>query len=456
MPIKHTPDAYPRIHWYHSLIFRVIVLCAILVLCLLAAVYVITRHYFREVVNEMETETREIAQSIQVQVEANPTRDLADLKKTFEDGYKKIEFEKLDGSVVAPPVTIEVAQNGTLEKVARMVFTLADQRILLTVRVPMVPGAEILRAFRNRYMLLITTVFLVALGFVVYFIGRILRPLRDLSESCAQISEGHLRDVAVRKNSGEILALERTFNDMVAALRDKELVEANLRRAQRLSAIGTLAAGIAHDVRNPLNAIKLLSSHTIDMLSEAHGGDAAMKQLQTIRTEVNRLEEIVSGFLSLAKERELQLESCRIDNLLEECARLIGKDAETRGVHLVKELRAGDAALSLDPKQTKRAVLNVLINAMEATPEGGRVRLFSRTTDTVCEIEIRDDGPGLSNEVRQRAFDPYFTTKPTGTGLGLSITRGIIEEQGGAIELHTQLNQGCQVLITFPLESRAK
>jgi two-component system sensor histidine kinase HydH len=228
-------------------------------------------------------------------------------------------------------------------------------------------------------------------------------------------------------------------------------VESNLRQAQRLSALGTLAAGVAHDVRNPLNSIKLLSSHALDEVGE---GPAA-KQLQTIRSEVDHLEEIVSGFLSLAKERELKPEPCRIDTLLAECVRLVEKDATARGVRLNAELRAGDTELLLDPQQFTRAVLNVVLNAMQACPEEGRVRLFSRVTDLACEIEIRDDGPGMPKDVAERAFDPYFTTRPTGTGLGLSITRGIVEEHGGSITLSSSEEQGCQVLITLPREAQA-
>jgi signal transduction histidine kinase len=101
-----------------------------------------------------------------------------------------------------------------------------------------------------------------------------------------------------------------------------------------------------------------------------------------------------------------------------------------------------------------RAILNVVINGMEACPKGGRVRLFSRVTDQACEIEIRDDGPGIPKEAAERAFDPYFTTKPTGTGLGLAITRGIVEEHGGTITLTGSEDQGCQVLITLPLKAK--
>jgi signal transduction histidine kinase len=155
--------------------------------------------------------------------------------------------------------------------------------------------------------------------------------------------------------------------------------------------------------------------------------------------------------MSLAKERELSPEPRKIDLLLDECVHLLQKEAESRGVALVRELRAGDTLLMLDAREFQRAIMNVLLNALEACPPGGRVRMFSRLTATACEVEVRDDGPGMDRAQLERVFEPYYTTKPGGTGLGLSITRGIIEEHGGAIEMSSIEGTGCQVLITLPL-----
>ncbi len=439
------------------MIVRVILLCAILVVCLLGSVLVITRHYFSEVIQEMETQTQAVGDNIVLQLKENPDIELENLEEDMMDiypGFDKIELKPHTDSAAIGSFTIERGAMGQLTKVARVPLLLGDRRILLTVRVSSMPQTEVLRAFKNKYLAVLAIVFLAALGLMVYLIARVLRPLSELSDSCAQIGNGHLQDVAVRRNAGEILALEQTFNKMVASLREKETVEAKLRQAQRVSALGNLAAGVAHDVRNPLNTIKLLTGHALDTLGDAPVTASAVKQLNTIRSEVHRMEDIVSGFLSLAQEPELEPELHRIDALLEECLRLVRKDAEGREVQLIAELRAGDATLMLDPKQWTRAVLNVLINAMDACPKGGRVRLFSRVTDTACEVEIRDDGPGLSREVAERAFDPYFTTKATGTGLGLSVTRGIIEEHGGTITLTGAEGVGCQVLITLPLETK--
>ena len=235
---------------------------------------------------------------------------------------------------------------------------------------------------------------------------------------------------------------------MVGSLREKELMERKLHEAQRLTSLGTLAAGVAHDVRNPLNAIKLLSSHALDQL---RAEDPAEKPLRTIRQEVDRLEEIVSSFMSLARERELSPEPRHADQLLRDCIDLLAKDAESRRVRMSAELRGGDLKLLLDEQEWKRAVLNILLNALEACPPDGRVRIFSRVTDVDYEIEVRDDGAGLDKEAIERAFEPYFTTKPGGTGLGLSITRGIIEAHGGGISMSSSEGQGCQALIRMPV-----
>ncbi len=450
-PAQPPPFSVP---WYRTLFFRVVVLCAVLLVCLFAALMAVTRHFFQEATAEMEARTADIAHSLELRFEEGFEGNYRTLESDLMDLNKgvdiKIETDEQDSKRGAS-FTMERLPDGRFVRVMRQPLMNHGRRMMMTATVTIVPQTEILRAFQNKYMLAVFGVFFVALGMMVWVIWKALHPLRRLSESCAAISVGHLENVGTRGASGEILALETTFNRMVDALREKEAVEARLRQAQRLSALGTLAAGVAHDVRNPLNAIKLLSSHAIDLVEG--GTDApAGKPLQTIRTEVARLEEIVSGFLSLARESEIRPEPTNVDSLLQDCARLFQREAEQRGIRLTGEYRSGGAPLLLDPKQINRAVLNVLLNALEACPAGGRVRVFSRLTDRACEIEIRDDGPGLPRDVLDRVFDPYYTTKPGGTGLGLSVTRGIIEEHGGTIEITSTPGQGCQVLVSLPLD----
>lgn len=443
-----------RIPWRKSLFFRVIVLCAVLLSCLFGSVVVITRHFFQETVRQMESQAMDIAHSLEIRLEEGFDSDYGALESELMDLYRGVDI-KLDESTESgqkASYTIQRLENGSFERVAKIPLMNDNRPVLMTISMTVKPQTEILRAFRNRYMVALMTVFVVALGLMMYFIGKALRPLVRLSETCAAIGNGRLVSVNTRGGSGEILALERTFNGMVDSLREKEVMEGKLRQAQRLSALGNLAAGVAHDIRNPLNAIKLLSGHALDSLgAEAH---PAAKPLRTISAEVDRLEEIVSSFLSLGRETELRPEPWEVDALLAECVHLFKQDAEARGIRLGSDLHAAGVTLMLDPKQWKRAILNILLNALEACPRDGRVRILSRRTDTQCEIEIRDDGPGIPKEVLEQVFDPYFTTKPGGTGLGLSITRGIVEEHGGTIDVTSSSEWGCQVLITMPLESR--
>ena len=447
------PPPPPRrtVRWRHSLLLRVALLCAVLVLCLLGSVIVITQFYHSEVIREMEARTNDVVESIQLEIEERPDLDFDTIQEELKSTHAgmDIDLQPYNGQVGAATYTREILEDGAILRVARVPINYGGREILLTARVIATPYTEVLHAFRHRYMMALTAVFLLALGLLVHFIVRALRPLRELSQSCTAVTEGELRPVSTRGAAGEVLALEEAFNAMIDSLREKELVEAKLRQAQRLSALGNLAAGVAHDVRNPLNAIKLLSSHAAGNLPGGPGSPAA-KALNTIRAEVDRLENIVSSFLSLAKERQLAPEPQVVDDLLRECLHLIQRDAESRGVQLTENLRSGKRELLLDPRQFNRAVLNVLLNGLQACESGGRIRLSSRLTDRACEIEIQDDGPGLPKDAADRVFEPYFTTKAGGTGLGLSITRGIIEEHGGTIELYSLEGQGCQVLITLP------
>jgi len=448
--IKQAP-----VFWRRSLLFRVMMLCGVLLLCLFAAVVFITRYFLQEAAEEMRAQTADIVERIDLEFSDSPNVDLERVKSDLMSIHEgvDIQLQPYAGGQEDTSFGIEYAPDGRLVRVAQQPILVGGNRMLMTARITIAPQVEILRALTSSYFGIIVAVFLATLATMLYFIVRTLRPLSQLSESCAAISSGDLRAVSTKGAAGEVLALEVTFNNMVGALREKEQMERNLRQAQRLSALGNLAAGVAHDVRNPLNAIKLLSSHALDNLSPED--ESTARHLRTIRQEVDRLDGIVTSFMSFAKERELSPEPQKVDLLLDECAHLLQKEAESRGVILVHDLRSGDTQLMLDAREWKRAIMNVLLNALEACPRGGRVRMFSRLTSAHCEIEVRDDGPGMSREELERVFEPYYTTKPGGTGLGLSITRGIIEEHGGRIEMSSVEGQGCQVLITFPLAKAA-
>jgi len=447
------------VKWRHSMYFRVLVLCCVLLICLFAAIFIIVRHSFHEAIAEVESQSLEMVETVYRLLESNPAleRDMIASILMQEREDAQVFIEPLRDPGQEQRIFDEYDGEGHIQRVVQIPLDRLD--MFMTVRFNTELTVNILRVLRNRYILMVTFVFIVTLWIMIYYIHKTLRPLLDLSDTCAAITEGNLQPVKIASSTGEVQLLEQKFNDMVASLREKEVMEVKLRQAQRLSALGNLAAGVAHDVRNPLNAIKLLSSHAIDSLGNngshaANGESPAVKPLMTIRDEVDRLEEIVSGFLSLAKERELAPEPNKVDALLADCVRLFQKDAEERGVTLIAELNAGDTLLMLDNKQWSRAILNLLLNSLEACKPGGHVRLSSCVREGACRILVEDDGPGLPQSVMEQVFDPYYTTKPGGTGLGLSITRGIVEEHGATIELQSTEGKGCRVIIVVPLEQK--
>jgi len=274
-----------------------------------------------------------------------------------------------------------------------------------------------------------------------------------MAYTCQEISEGNLHKIDIKPNASEVLALEMKFNEMVEALKMKARMEQKLAQAERLSAIGNLAAGIAHEIGNPLNGIKLTISHLKDLFCEHDLDEESFtKYADTIIREVNRLDAIVKDFLMFAKERELALRPYRIDQLLKETVRLVDKDAQRRGISIKMDVPQMEQETLVDPQLFKSALLNILINAMEASIPSGIISISADDTDGRCMIRVVDHGEGIPKEELDKVFDPYFTTKSTGTGLGLSLTKTIIEKHHGDIIIDSSVGEGTVVTITIPVK----
>ena len=217
------------------------------------------------------------------------------------------------------------------------------------------------------------------------------------------------------------------------------------------SLIETLAAGVAHEVRNPLNSLQINLSILEEELGERLPDRPAhvFAVLAKIAGEIKRLDDFVSEFLRFARAPRLHVERLAIRPLLTDLAAFITPECAKKGVDLELDL-AGPETGWVDGFQLKQAVLNLVLNALQATPPGGRVVVRTAGDRRRLLVAVADDGEGMSAETREKAFTPFFTTREEGTGLGLPLVRRIVEQHGGHVEIASTPGAGTTVTLAFP------
>jgi signal transduction histidine kinase len=228
------------------------------------------------------------------------------------------------------------------------------------------------------------------------------------------------------------------------------VLERRLTRQERLAALGHLAAGVAHEVRNPLNAIGMGIQRLEGEFAPTHAAEEFHTLCRIIRGEVARLNTIVQEFLTLARTPTLQRASVAVAPLLQEVTSLLEAEAQARAVRLITQVPESLPLLFLDRQQIQQALLNLLLNALQATPPGGAVQVTAAAGAAEVRITIADQGSGIAPEMLERIFDPYFTTKPEGTGLGLPIALRIIQAHDGTLDVRSILGQGTTVDVHLP------
>jgi signal transduction histidine kinase len=218
-------------------------------------------------------------------------------------------------------------------------------------------------------------------------------------------------------------------------------------RADRLATIGELAAGAAHEIRNPLTSIK----SSLQYLESRCREETEKQLLGVALRETDRIDEILTALLSFSRPSEIHKEPCDLVALLEESVALVSIQARAKSVEVRTSFPAAPVIVNADRSQVKQVFLNVFLNAVQAMDGGGTLSV----EDIVLEngktlVRISDTGPGISEDDLDKVFDPFFTTKKGGTGLGLSICYTIIKAHGGEIELRSRLGEGTTVLVTLP------
>jgi two-component system NtrC family sensor kinase len=300
---------------------------------------------------------------------------------------------------------------------------------------------------------------LVALALGYYISSRISISIKKLAKASEQVAHGDLDAKVEIRSHDELRELADAFNFMAAALkkRDEKVREFTTRRimeSERLAHIGQLAAGVAHEINNPLQGIVTYSHLLLERASPENGTRGA---LEKIVKQANRCRDIIRGLLDFSRQRKPEKRLSSVYRVLEECIALVDNQALFLNIRIVRHLAQDLPQVLMDPSQIQQVFMNMIINAAEAMNGAGQLALTTRQVpaDRAVEVQFTDSGHGIKEEDLDRIFSPFFTTKEIGhgTGLGLAISYGIVKEHKGTITVESEEGQGATFTIRLPVTS---
>ncbi len=331
----------------------------------------------------------------------------------------------------------------------KIIIVVSLSRLARTVR----------EASRDRLLATVSLGLLMTL-LVAIFSHRFSRPVTELAKAAQKVAAGDLDFQVLVLRRDEVGKLAETFNEMLFGLRNKRELEEQLQRAERSAVVGRLASGIAHEIRNPLNFINLSIDHLKEKFAPSAKPlpnlEAARTEythlLVTIKDEIARLNSLVSNFLSYGRPSKLRLRDVDARTLVTEVMTLVQAQADQQGVKLVVEespASNGDHHVQADVEQIKTCFSNLIINAVQAMPDGGRLTVTLDSNEGNLHIIFADSGCGITPEAVEQIFEPYYSTKETGIGLGLPLTKKLIEDHGGTISVISEVGAGTTFIVTL-------
>ena len=318
---------------------------------------------------------------------------------------------------------------------------------------------EPLRSSRARLIAFGLLIFAIALAFSYVLAERYVEPIHTVAAAAQNIAARGLEPVPEAQRRDEIGLLTRSFNEMVTQLRRAREREAELNRLERFTALGQLAGGLAHEIKNPLNFISL----AVDQLRARYAPELAndrenfLRQLGMMKGEIHRLSELIQSFLHYGKPIEVRTAPTDVRMLVRDVLALSESRMRSQGIEAIEEGHEVPTILNVDTEKLRTCFINVVANAVQAMPDGGRLRIGYRRGQENFVMTFSDSGAGIDPDVMAHVFEPFFTTKREGIGLGLFLSRAIMEGHGGTIAIGpNDPAPGTTVSFTFPLGATGK
>ena len=290
----------------------------------------------------------------------------------------------------------------------------------------------------------------------LFWSRRLTRPIEELSEATRMVGQGRF-EVEVKAGSGdEIGALGDSFNRMAGELKTREKalkdLYGQLVQSEKMAAFGSLGAGIAHEVKNPLAGILGITQLSLRGAQEGHPLE---KNLKIIEKETKRCKTIIENLLKFARQEQVEFSEVDLGQVMADALAIVDHQLGINSIKVEQELEQDIPTCRGNANQLQQVLMNLMINAQQAMAgASGTVRLSARKGERDrIELRVSDNGPGIPNHIQQRIFEPFFTTKPAGqgTGLGLSVTYGIVKDHGGEIRLESEEGEGTTFVITLPV-----
>jgi len=308
-----------------------------------------------------------------------------------------------------------------------------------------------------RYYDLSATISMFLIGLVIAWVlgARLMRPVTEVVEGMRSVASGDLSIRLTERNDPEFGLVSRQFNDMVLQIKDARGVEKGLEHRERVQSMGDLAAGVAHDIRNPLSAISL---HVGRIRREFVPTDPEAREqflgfTGDVKEEIERLNCLVSNFLQLAQPAAQESERINPGDLLKDLGRLLEEEAEVHKIKLSLDIQDELSEAIWNRIEAKSAFLNIAKNALQAMEkDGGTLKMTARSDGQWIVISFVDNGPGIEEQDLERVMLPYVTMRPGGTGLGLAISRRVAERHGGRLEISSEIGVGTEVRFLMPTE----
>ncbi len=457
---------------------KLIVLLLFLNFTLMSSLYILYSQTEKRLLKEIEKQTSDLTKAIQIGVEEvtrGGSNKLSEyLNKLNTKGIKEVSIISNTQEIIAStnpqnigkPITHRKKELIIKAELGEPVF---EEENVYNVIVPVIAGnvqygyihlrvnkddfSQILKT--NALKRMLTTLLIFSIGIILTYIisKRYTKPIDDLTEAVMKVAEG---DFTYRLNinrKDEIGKIAESLNFMIQKLEEHQALQQRLREAEHLSAIGQLSRTIAHEIRNPLNFINLSIDHLIEKLKkENQNSENHTKLLQNMKQEIYRVNNLVTEYLEYTRPLKLNKTPQSMIEIIDEVLSVVAITAEQDGINIYKDYKI-DFTLNLDKDLMKSCLLNIITNSLQAMKNSEVKHLFIKTELVGDEliVSIADTGSGVPDELLDKIFEPFFSTKKGGLGLGLPLAKKVIEEHGGKIEFLSTPGKGSELKIYLPL-----